>query len=69
MRYLMNTRFSGNPEYDHLYPSRDMQARARVDEYLDHIGLRFNTNSYVKLHYFFIVRGQTPDPKAQEEVR
>ena len=71
MRYLMNTRFAGNPEYDHLYPSRDMQARAKVDEYLDwnHVGLRFNTNRYVKLHYFFIVRGQTPDPKAQDEVR
>ena len=71
MRYLMNTIFSGNPDYDHLYPSRDMQARAKVDEYLDwnHVELRFNTNRYVKLHYFFIVRGLTPDPKAQEEVR
>ena len=26
MRYLMNTKFAGNPEYDHLYPWGDMQA-------------------------------------------
>jgi glutathione S-transferase len=71
MRYIMNTRFAGNPDFDHLYPSKDLQARAKVDEYLDwnHVGLRFNTNRYVKLHYFFIVRGQTPDPKAQQEVK
>jgi len=71
MRYIMNTRFAGNPELDHLYPSGDLQARAKVDEYLDwnHVGLRLNTNRYVKLHYFFIVRGLVPEPQAQAEVK
>ena len=72
MRYLMNTRFAGDSSpHDHLYPSKDMQARAKVEEYLDwnHVGLRLVTNRYAKLFYFNKVRGIPEDVEAQNQAR